>query len=54
MLEAARRKPPDSVTVLAFSDRFGKRPRLLQLPLFPELVRPVCWGPRTPRERNKS
>ncbi len=46
MLEAGRRKHPRSVAVLAFDD-FFKRPVLIQLPLFPELVRPTCWTPRT-------
>jgi len=46
MLEAARRKHPSSVAVLTFNDRFCKRPMLVQLPLFPELVRPICWTPQ--------
>jgi len=43
MLEAARRKHPDVMAILAFSDRFCNRPLLVQLPLFPEWVRPACW-----------
>ncbi len=47
MLEAARRKHPDTgVAVLEFDGRFCQRPLLVQLPLFPELVRPACWTPR--------
>lgn len=41
-----RQEHPQSIAVLAFNDRFGKRPLLVQLPLFPELVRPACWMPQ--------
>jgi len=37
MLEAARRKHPDTVAVLAFSVRFCKRP---------EWAKPVRWAPQ--------
>ncbi len=43
MLEATRRMYPALVAVVAFDDRFGKRPQLVWLPLFPEWVRPTCW-----------
>lgn len=33
-----RRKHPDVVAVFAFDNRFSKRPLLVQLSLFPELV----------------
>ncbi len=42
MLKEDRRKPPDPVAVPAFDDRFCKRPMMIQLPLFPKLVRPAC------------
>ncbi len=49
MLAAGRQNHPDSVAMLAFDDRFCKRPLLVQLPLFPEWVRPACWAPREVR-----
>jgi len=46
MLKAVGRKHPDSVAVLAFSDRFCNRPLLVQLPLFAKLVHLVWCNPR--------
>ncbi len=42
MLGAARREHPNTAALLAFSDRFCKRPMLVQLPLFPACVGPTC------------
>jgi len=40
---------PKTIAALAFDDAFCKRPQLVQLHLFPELVRPACWTAREVR-----
>jgi len=58
MLALVHQEHLQSIAVLAFDDRFCKRLRLIQLPLFAKLVRPACQtvrggprlldGPRSP------